>query len=111
MCLHCMPPYSSLLQCTGDFVSKTNDYFRATPRYESLMTLLPCDVWTALKGRTLWLVGDSQAQRFYFQLSCFLAPFMEPGPGRQRQHLKFPADPALQKVGGGWPAPRCCRCS
>ena len=36
--------------------------FRKHPRFDSLLRMVPCDLWRALRGRTLWLVGDSQAQ-------------------------------------------------
>ena len=30
--------------------------------YASFMQLTPCDLWSLLKGRTLWVSGDSQSQ-------------------------------------------------
>ena len=62
------------------------EQFRSTPRYASLLTAVPCDTWRLLKGRTLWLVGDSQAQRFYRQMVCYLRPFALP-----KEHSPDPA--------------------
>ena len=30
--------------------------------YASFMQFTPCDLWSILKGRTLWVAGDSQSQ-------------------------------------------------
>lgn len=51
---------------------------RATPRYRSLLEMTPCDLWRSFRGRTLWLVGDSQAQRYHKTLSCLTRPFWLP---------------------------------
>lgn len=51
-------PRSSRLQCGGNFVKSMLDHIRATPRFQSLMHLVPCDMWQAIRGRTLWLAGD-----------------------------------------------------
>lgn len=75
-----------LLQCSGDFVSKQLAWFQSAPRFQSLINAVPCDTWSVLRSRTLWLVGDSQAQRFYRQLVCYLRPFHLP-----KEHSPDPA--------------------
>jgi hypothetical protein len=83
-------------------VARTLSYMRATPRYASLLTFTPCDLWLALRGRTLWIAGDSQSQRFYRQLRCFMGGMMEPG-ARQRRDKPLTDDAKEQQVGGvGW---------
>ncbi|EFN59141.1 hypothetical protein CHLNCDRAFT_137966 [Chlorella variabilis] len=82
--------------CPGAFVTRTLRYLRSTPRFSSLLTMLPCDLWAAIRGRTLWVAGDSQAQRFYRQLRCFLAGMMEP-EARRRRDAPMSDDPAQQK--------------
>ncbi|KAK9812996.1 hypothetical protein WJX72_006927 [[Myrmecia] bisecta] len=47
-------------------------HFLDVPGYEALLTLTPCDLWKLLKGRTLWMSGDSQTQDFYKAVHCFL---------------------------------------
>ena len=84
-------------------MGQTNDYLRATPRFATLRSMMPCDLWSAIRGRTLWLVGDSQAQNLYKQMRCFLDPFLDPEPHRRRDVA--PVDDAAQQVcmgvGGG----------
>jgi hypothetical protein len=92
-------------------VAQTAEYLRATPRFASLLSLLPCDLWALIRGRTLWLAGDSQSQRFYAQLRCFLADYAAEGQaGKEVPAVK---DEQQRKVGGwlagwwefiGWPA-------
>ena len=58
----CPPPPACFLQCNLFFVFSQFRMLRQHPRFESLLRMVPCDLWKALRGRTLWLVGDSQAQ-------------------------------------------------
>ena len=39
------------LQCGGDFVTTLAAYLRATPRFASLMTMVPCDLFQVRRGR------------------------------------------------------------
>ncbi|KAL4448513.1 hypothetical protein ABPG75_005732 [Micractinium tetrahymenae] len=78
-------------QCSGKFVSDMVSRWRSMPeRYQSLLDMLPCDLFRQIRNRTLWIVGDSNAQRFYKQLFCFLSPFLWP-PG-QNVHDRFSYD-------------------
>lgn len=47
--------------------AKLLDYFlnqtsRGSEFAHGMMTLTPCDLWPFLRGRTLWLAGDSITQ-------------------------------------------------
>ena len=35
----------------------------------------PCELFQRIRGRTLWLLGDSQTWHFYYALECFLREF------------------------------------
>ncbi|EFN58278.1 hypothetical protein CHLNCDRAFT_142251 [Chlorella variabilis] len=35
----------------------------------------PCELFARIRGRTLWLMGDSQAYNLYYALECFLREF------------------------------------
>ncbi len=68
-CLSTQPPLGSPhlpacppVQCNLFFVFSQLKMLRHHPRFDSLLRMVPCDLWRALRGRTLWLVGDSQAQ-------------------------------------------------
>lgn len=76
-------------------------------RYQSLLDMLPCDLFRQIRNRTLWIVGDSNAQRFYKQLHCFLAPFLWP-PG-QNVHDRFTYDRNYVAVSRRC-LRACCRC-
>lgn len=45
--------------------------------WESILRLTPCDVWERLKGRTLWISGDSQSLDFFKAVICFMFEFWE----------------------------------
>lgn len=102
------PPALPTLQCSGFFVASQILYWRANPRFTSLLRMVPCDLWRALRGRQLWLIGDSQAQRFHRQMSCFLEPFILPEaywpePDWRPQGQRLSSDPRCDQVG----MPRC----
>ena len=40
--------------------------------WESILTATPCDLWRFVRGRTLWVVGDSQSLDLFKALQCFL---------------------------------------
>lgn len=41
----------------------------------ALESLTPCELWLRMRGRTLWLMGDSQSWHFYQAVECFLHPY------------------------------------
>ena len=47
------------------------------PGYEAMLTMTPCDIWPYLKGRTLWVAGDSISQEFMRGLQCFMMEFWD----------------------------------
>ena len=100
------------MQCDPAHVQRLNRMMHSTPRYQSALTMLPCDLYSAIQGRTLWVVGDSQQQLFYRQLRCFLGPILEPSPWRRRD-VRMTDDPAHLKVGMQrghvWPSMGACR--
>ena len=40
--------------------------------WESILTATPCDLWRVVRGRTLWVMGDSQSLDLFKALQCFL---------------------------------------
>ena len=40
--------------------------------FDSLLTFSPCDLWSAIRGRTLWVVGDSHSYDLFHALACLL---------------------------------------
>ncbi|WIA13627.1 hypothetical protein OEZ85_007191 [Tetradesmus obliquus] len=42
-----------------------------------MLQLTPCDLWPYLRGRTLWVIGDSMAKDLYRALRCFLIEFQD----------------------------------
>lgn len=60
--------------------------------HELALRLTPCDLWAHLRGRTLWLLGDSMMLDFYKAAQCFLYEFW---PSLQQRNTS--ADAALQE--------------
>lgn len=40
-----------------------------------LQGFTPCELFQRIRGRTLWLLGDSQTWNFYYAVECFLREF------------------------------------
>ena len=40
--------------------------------WDSILTATPCDLWRFIRGRALWIVGDSQSLDLFKALQCFL---------------------------------------
>ena len=47
------------------------------PGMQEMLTLTPCDLWPWLRGRTLWLVGDSMMQQTAKAAICFMYEFWD----------------------------------
>ncbi|KAL4433808.1 hypothetical protein ABPG75_000249 [Micractinium tetrahymenae] len=60
--------------------------------HELALRLTPCDLWHHLRGRTLWLLGDSMMLDFYKASQCFLFEFW---PSLQQRNAS--TDAALQE--------------
>lgn len=67
-----------------------------------MLSLTPCDLYPLIKGRTLWLMGDSIMQEYMRAVSCFFIEFWpEDLATVPIDHL--PEDKQiLDKMGGGW---------
>lgn len=87
-----------VLQCSAAFINGTLARLRAAPRFASLLPMLPCDLWAALRGRTLWLAGDSQSQRMYRTVRCFLREFLEPTPREAVWDAALARDVSVRRV-------------
>lgn len=108
-----------LEQCSAAFINGTLARLRAAPRFASLLPMLPCDLWAALRGRTLWLAGDSQSQRMYRTVRCFLREFLEPTPREAVWDAALARDVSVRRAwrdalvrdfqGGGVELPICTR--
>eukprot|EP00884_Botryococcus_braunii_P019887 jgi/Botrbrau1/6582/Bobra.0189s0009.1 len=45
------------------------------PGYAAMLTMTPCDLFSLIQGRTLWLIGDSMNTAFSSAMSCFFREF------------------------------------
>eukprot|EP00884_Botryococcus_braunii_P017736 jgi/Botrbrau1/4646/Bobra.33_2s0017.1 len=45
------------------------------PGYAEMLSMTPCDLFPLFRGRTLWIIGDSQSLEFANALYCFLLEF------------------------------------
>ena len=45
--------------------------------FHDILTITPCDLFTLVKGRTIWVVGDSQSLDMNKALQCFLHEFWD----------------------------------
>ena len=47
------------------------------PGYEAMLRMTPCDFWPYLRGRTMWVAGDSISQEFMRAFQCFMMEFWD----------------------------------
>ncbi len=59
-----------------------------------LSTITPAGFFEAIKGRSLWIVGDSQMKYFYTSVECFLAEYAL----SVQRSLPFPDDQNLNNM-------------
>eukprot|EP00884_Botryococcus_braunii_P012833 jgi/Botrbrau1/21550/Bobra.174_2s0051.1 len=52
-----------------------NETIKGSAFAEGMMTLTPCDLWPFIRGRTLWLAGDSITQETMRAAECLFLPF------------------------------------
>ncbi|CAL8468940.1 g8481 [Coccomyxa elongata] len=50
---------------------------RGRPGFKEMLTMTPCDLFPLLRGRTLWLMGDSMMQEFMKAMMCFMVEFWD----------------------------------
>ena len=51
---------------------------RGRPGFREMLTMTPCDIFPLLRGRTLWLMGDSMMQvRAGLNSRTFLKPYLD----------------------------------
>eukprot|EP00877_Chromochloris_zofingiensis_P014357 jgi/Chrzof1/9175/Cz03g38220.t1 len=70
------PATSGWGTCSALQQRKTLSYATQLGTAASLQ-LSPCDLWPYLKGRTLWLIGDSHFKVLYKAFKCFLIDFWD----------------------------------
>ena len=46
-----------------------------------ILTRTPCELWEAIEGRSVWLLGDSQTLDFYKGVVCALKEFVDVDAG------------------------------
>lgn len=62
--------------CNEQQIAKTLDYAKSLGG-GGAFRLSPCDLVRYLRGRTLWLIGDSHTKILYRSLQCFLIDFWQ----------------------------------
>ena len=98
-CMHCDETSPLGEQCCGMCVF---EYSCTEQQTEALLarlaamnidlsTTTPATMFDAMKGRSVWLVGDSQMKFFYTALECFLADYAVTA----QRSLPFPGNDAL----------------
>ncbi|CAL5221674.1 g3905 [Coccomyxa viridis] len=50
---------------------------RGRPGFKEMLTLTPCDLFSLVRGRTMWLMGDSMMQEFMKAIMCFMVEFWD----------------------------------
>jgi len=60
--------------CTWEQRQQSLPYLEAAGRGAAL-NMKPCDIWPYIRGRTLWIIGDSFAKDLYKSMQCFLMDF------------------------------------
>lgn len=81
-----------------------------------MLRFSPCELYTYLRGRTLWLIGDSHTKNFYPAMRCFMLDFFQHSVGEcaattdaalQEQLQRVALYPPKQKSLKATSPPRC----
>lgn len=85
----------SLETCTEDLIQSFIDELLKLEKWQ-ILQLTPCDIFKQLKGRTLWLLGDSMMLDMMKALECFLRPFWKGSDWEQaRTERQFEEGPVM----------------
>ena len=98
-CMHCDESSPLGEQCCGMCIfeyscteAQTQALLaRLTAMNIDLSSTTPATLFDAIKGRSVWLVGDSQMKFFYTGLECFLADYAVTA----QRSLPFPGNDGL----------------
>ena len=88
--------------CAADLISRLAAKLLEEDRWD-MLRMTPCDLWEVLKGKKLWVVGDSQALDLFKALECFLSEFWSYEDWEQHR-LSSPLLAGLEQ-----PQPSCLR--
>lgn len=44
------------------------------PAFKEMLQFSVCDLWPLIKGRTLWIMGDSHSYDLFHALGCLVLP-------------------------------------
>jgi hypothetical protein len=67
--------WAAYMVCDETRQQSVVDYYRSkrdVPNLAAMLAFSPCDLWPLIRGRTLWVVGDSHSYDLYHALACFL---------------------------------------
>ena len=48
------------------------------PSFDEMLRFSVCDLWPLIKGRTLWIMGDSHSYDLFHALGCLVLPVRFP---------------------------------
>lgn len=67
-----------------------------------MLALTPCDLFPLIRGRTVWLVGDSIMQEFMKAVQCFFVEFLPDDLENVPLEFLTPDRAILERLEGGW---------
>ena len=74
--------WAAYLVCDEAKQASVIDYYRgkaAVPNLDAMLVFSPCQLWPLIRGRTLWVVGDSHSYDLFHAAACFLAGLWDHG--------------------------------
>ena len=67
--------WTEYMLCSPEQRDAILKYYMASEKqgvFGPLLTFSPCDLWPAIRGRSLWVVGDSHSYDLFHALACLL---------------------------------------
>lgn len=80
---------------------------------DDILSWVPCDLFRIIRGRSLWLMGDSQTHGFYKAMVCVMSTFNEPNMTADvpvttaPDHVQRIKDTVIKDPAGGKGIPFC----
>ena len=66
--------WTDFMICPKEQQASVADYYtnKDVAGFKELVNFSPCQLWPLIRGRTIWIVGDSHSYDFFHAATCFL---------------------------------------
>lgn len=74
-------PFRGYAVCHPSQTAAVEQGLSKLPAFADMQDFSPCQLYSYLQGRTLWVMGDSLMRNYYYALRCFMLDFWDHSKG------------------------------